>query len=876
MEGPVPEHPPRPLPPRGQDADASTPAGPHAGPEASRDLFLARLERLAARLLSAPSARATLLDEVPAPSDGTAATDGTSPAAPEALAEVVARLGGPLVVADARDDVRLRGLAEVEAGRWRAYLGVPLVTSGGRVVGALGVHDSRVRSWTPDEVAALVDLAASAVAELELSALAVDYEADRVRWHLAVTAGGVGSFDWDLRTGALVWDDQLHLLFGLEPGTFGGTIEAFTACVHPDDRPRVHAALREAVDGVARYTAEYRVVHPDGAVRWVKAQGLALAGPDGAAERVLGAAYDTTAERDADARIARVLETMSTAFFLLDGAWRFAYVNAEAERLLGRGRGELLGEVVWDVFPSAPGSAFEEHYRGAVAAGEPRSFEAYYPPPLDAWYEVRAFPGPDGLSVYFHDVTGRRRAEEQRLLARTAADAATHRLAVLATVSDDLSSTLDTDYAVGRLARHLVREFGSWCLVTLWDEEHRLRDIAGWHAEPHLRPAVARYARLRLGALAPGSYLHRALRSGELVVVPDATERISVLLSGEARDVLRGLAPRAAYAVPMRARGRTVGAITLFLDDDQPDLADEDVALLVQVADRAGVALDNAQLYQGQRRMAETLQRALLTAPAQPPDLDLAVRYVPAATAAQVGGDWYDAFVQPDGATVLVIGDVMGHDRHAAAAMSQVRTLLRGIGATSGGTPAQMLTALDTTMERLRVEAMASAVVLRLEQGAEDRAAGRTTLRWTNAGHLPPLLVTPDGTVRELRTEPELVLGVTAGGGRTDAQVPVPRGSTVLLFTDGLVERRGEHLQDGLDRLAELVARLVPEARRRAGEHAVLDAAWLADAVLSRGTAGDAPDDDIALLVAHLALQGGTEEGAGPGPDVDGGSGADV
>lgn len=274
--------------------------------------------------------------------------------------------------------------------------------------------------------------------------------------------------------------------------------------------------------------------------------------------------------------------------------------------------------------------------------------------------------------------------------------------------------------------------------------------------------------------------------------------------------------------------------------------------------------------------MAETLQRALLTAPAQPPDLDLAVRYVPAASAAQVGGDWYDAFVQPDGATVLVIGDVMGHDRHAAAAMSQVRTLLRGIGATSGGTPAQMLTALDTTMERLRVEAMASAVVLRLEQGAEDRAAGRTTLRWTNAGHLPPLLVTPDGTVRELRTEPELVLGVTAGGGRTDAQVPVPRGSTVLLFTDGLVERRGEHLQDGLDRLAELVARLVPEARRRAGEHAVLDAAWLADAVLSRGTAGDAPDDDIALLVAHLALQDGTEEGAGPGPDVDGGSGADV
>ncbi|QZN86965.1 SpoIIE family protein phosphatase [Cellulomonas sp. C5510] len=871
----MPEHPPRPLPTPERDDDARTPLAPGASPEA----FLARLERLAARLLSVPSARAVLLDDAPASPDGvdgSGGPDGAAAAPPGGPAAVVARLGEPLAVADARADVRLRGLDEVAAGGLRAYLGVPLRGPGGRVVGGLCVYDARGRAWAPDDVAALADLAAAAVAELELSALAVDYAADRVRWRLAVTAGGVGSFDWDLRTGTLLWDDQLHALFGLEPGTFGGTIEAFSACLHPDDRPRVQAALQEAVDGVTRYAAEYRAVHPDGTVRWVKAQGLTLPGPDGTAERVLGAAYDTTAERDADARIARVLETMSTAFFLLDDAWRFTYVNAEAERLLGRSRAELLGEVVWDVFPSALGSLFEQHYRGAVAAGEPRSFEAYYPPPLDAWYDVRAFPGPDGLSVYFHDVTGRRRAEEQRVLARTAADAATRRLAVLATVSDDLSSTLDTEYAVGRLARHLVRELGSWCLVTLWDEEHRLRDIAGWHAEPHLRPAVARYARVRLGALAPGSYLHRALRSGELVVVPDATERISVLLSGEARDVLRSLAPRAAYAVPMRARGRTVGAITLFLDDDQPDLTDDDVALLVQLADRAGVALDNAQLYQGQRRMAETLQRALLTAPAQPPDVDLAVRYVPAAAAAQVGGDWYDAFVQPDGSTVLVIGDVMGHDRHAAAAMSQVRTLLRGIGATTGGTPAQMLAALDTTMERLRVDAMASAVVLRVEQTAGDRAAGRTTLRWTNAGHLPPLLVAPDGTVRELRTEPELVLGVTADVTRTDGEVTVPRGSTVLLFTDGLVERRGEQLQDGLDRLAELVARLVPEARRRAGDHAVLDAAYLADAVLSRGTAGDAPDDDIALLVAHLALQGGTHEGEGPGPEVDGGPRTDV
>ncbi|WP_454051764.1 SpoIIE family protein phosphatase [Cellulomonas sp. Marseille-Q8402] len=820
---------------------------------------LERLAQLASRLLAAPASQVSLLSDVQtigAAAGVVAGATGSRTPLQDAVCTVTARLGEPLVVPDATEDVRLSDLAAVSDGRVRAYLGVPLVGKDGLVVGALCVYDAEVRAWSTDDVLVLTDLAAAAVAELELSALAVEYEADRVRWKLAVTAGEIGSFDWDLTTGVLEWDEQLHALFGVAPGEFGRTIEAFSAYLHPDDRARVSDALADAIATCGSYTAEYRVLPPAGGTRWVKARGIALAGPDGDAVRVLGAAYETTAEREADARIARVLETMSTAFFLLDDRWRFTYVNTEAERVLGSTRAEMLGGVIWELFPLSVGSVFEEHYRGAVESGEPRSFEAYYPPPLDGWYEVRAFPGPDGLSVYFHDITDRHRAEEQRRAATAAAETARNRLALLATVSEDLSSTLDTEYAVGRLARHLVRGFGAWCLVSLWDEDRHLRDIAGWHAEPQLRPTVARYARLRLGALSSESFLHRALRSGELVVVPDATESVSALLTGEARDVFRTLAPRTGYAVPMRARGRTVGLITLFLDDRHPDLGEEDVALLVQVADRAGVALDNAQLYQGQRKMAETLQRALLSAPAQPDDLDVVVRYVPAAQAAQVGGDWYDAFVQRDGSTMLVIGDVMGHDRHAAAAMSQVRTLLRGIAVTTGGTPAAVLGGLDAALETLKVEAMASAVVMRLEQTPEERAAGVTRVRWTNAGHLPPLLISPGGVVRELlAAQPELILGITPDGARTDSEVEVPRGSTLLLYTDGLVERRGQHLQEGIDALAELVARVVPEAQERATGSATLDAAHLADAVLARGGAGEEPDDDIALLVVHLAPQ---------------------
>lgn len=720
-----------------------------------------------------------------------------------------------------------------------------------------------VRDAADDDALAAVASAVGATAETEPTAHAL--EAERVRWQLAVTAGEVGGFDWDLRTGRLEWDDQLHVIFGIPRAEFAGTIEHFRAMLHPDDVARVSEALRIAIDTCSEYAAEYRVVRPDGTVRWVQARGKALAGEDGTAARVLGAAYDTTDRRDADARMSRVLETMSAAFFLLDEQWRFAYVNAEAELLLGRPRGELLGQVVWDMFPAAIASAFEEHYRGAVSSGRPRTFEAYYPAPLDRWYEVRAWPGTDGLSVYFSDCTERRRSQDEARRARDRAEverraaewarqraeAGQARLQLLAEVGDDLASTLDTEEAVARLARHLVPSLASWCLVTLSDDQRHLRDIASWHADPEGRETVARYARLRLHALSPTSYLYQALRTGEVVEVPDATRAISDVLTGEARTVLRDLAPESAYAIPLRARGRTVGAMTLFLDAQRPTITPEDLAMLVQLADRAGLALDNARLYEEQRHMAESLQRALLSEPVQPDHLHVVVRYLPAAKAAQVGGDWYDAFLQRQGSTVLVVGDVIGHDTQAAAAMSQVRTLLRGIGYTTGAAPATILTDLDDALESLHVGTMATAVVARLEQTPEERALAVTRLRWSSAGHLPPLVATPDGRVVPLEAPQRgLLLGVGPGTTRPEQEVELERGSIVLLYTDGLVERRGEHLSHGIERLRGVVAEAL------VGESLLGDADLerVVDDVLARMLDGSA-DDDVALLAVHLRRQ---------------------
>lgn len=811
---------------------------------------LDRLSALAARLLGAESAQVSLVTDEQVVLGGTGAavsSVGLSSPAEDSLCTVTVESRAPLAVADATTDPRVRHLPPVTSGAVASYLGVPLV-SRDHVVGALCVFGAEPRPWHEDDVALLEELVGPVLAELERALLEGAYRDDRVLWELAVDAAGVGVFDWDLATGELRWDDRLLALFGLTRDTFGGTIEAFDASVHADDRARVGQALTSAIESCGTYVAEYRVVRPDGEVRWVSARGQALPGPDGTATRVVGAAFDTTAVQDGEARVARVLETMPSAFFHLDRDWRFTYANAEAERLLGAIGGEIVGSVIWELFPAALGSTFETHYRRAMGSGEPVEFEAYYPPPLDDWYEVRAWPTPDGLSVYFVKVTARHHAEEA--VARTA-----RRGALLAEVTRALTDTLDVEEAVARLAQLVVPLLGDWCVVTLVDGggpatggtwRHRLRDIGSWHHDPGRRAAVARYAELRVGALTDTSFVAEALDGNRSVLVPGgATEAIArVLVPGEARELFQVLAPEAAVVVPLRGRGRISGLLTVFRGADGGTFEPADLDMLDDVAGRAGLALDNARAYAQQRDLAEVLQRSLMTEPPQPGGLRITVRYEPAADVAQVGGDWYDAFLQPDGATSIVIGDVVGHDTAAAAAMGQVRTLLRGIAVATGAGPAGVLRGVDEAMRTLQVPTTATALVARLEQGPEDRAIGRHVLRWSNAGHPPPLVVLPgaDGVVAVRALWPEhanLLLGLHPETERTEETVALPDGAIVLLYTDGLVERRGQPLDEGIETLRTVLGELVA---------AGLDLEDLGDELL-RLLQPERPEDDVALVV---------------------------
>ncbi|CAA9334921.1 MAG: Uncharacterized, RsbU-domain-containing protein, partial [uncultured Frankineae bacterium] len=800
---------------------------------------LDRLADLARRLLGTSSGHVRL---VPSPRRETvrgALTGLLDEGDCDGLCALTATSRAPLAVPDATRDPRFARSPSVAGGQVAAYLGVPLVDDRASVLGVLCVWDTAPRVWTDSDADLLAQLARSVVAELELAAVRGEYEGTLDRWELAIDAAGVGSFDWDLTTGQLLWDDRLLTMFGYDRDDFGRTIEDFEARLHPEDVPRVRVVLDAARQACGTWAVDYRVLLPDGGTRWVTARGRALRGPGGQAERMLGAAYDSTDLHDSQARTARVLEAMSAAFYSLDESWRFTYVNAEAERILGRPREELLGGVIWELFPAAVGSEFEVNYRHAAASGETVAFEAYYPPPLDGWYELRVWPSPDGLSVYFLDVTARRAAQ-------TELQRAARRAQLLADVTTDLSDTLDAELAVARLAELLVPELADFCLVTLVAEDGSMRDVGFAHADPALQEVVSRYAAVRLAALRSTSALATTLRTGQpTVVVDDATRRVADMLEpGEARDLLVRLAPTSAAILPMLARGRTVGLLSLFNGPDGKAHDEAGVATARDVAARAALALDNARLFEQQRELAEELQRSLLTPPPEPDHVQVVVRYIAAARAAAVGGDWYDAFLQPDGATVLVIGDVVGHDTAAAAAMGQVRGLLRGIAFTTGQGPAEVLTRLDAAIEGLQVGTTATAVVARLEQTQEERERDITHLRWSNAGHPPPMVLSPSGDVLVLAgVSADLLLGIDPDSPRTQSRVTLDRGSTVLLYTDGLVERRGQSLDEGLERLREALVEL---------GHLPLDE--LCDALQDR-LLPPTREDDVAMVAVRLHRQ---------------------
>ncbi|GAA4225840.1 SpoIIE family protein phosphatase [Actinomadura meridiana] len=287
--------------------------------------------------------------------------------------------------------------------------------------------------------------------------------------------------------------------------------------------------------------------------------------------------------------------------------------------------------------------------------------------------------------------------------------------------------------------------------------------------------------------------------------------------------------------MPVIVDGIVAAAVTAARRGDRTPLNSADIALMEQVFDHTHDALSSAVQFHRTQQLARALQYSLLADPPELDALELIARYLASPAAAEVGGDWYDSFVLPDGAAVLIIGDVTGHDLAAAVEMSRLRNMLRVLTAEHLTPPGAILRRLNTAMQTVAPDATATCILSRVEESQP----GQWQLDYAVAGHPPPLLIAPGGAARFLDDMPNPLLGSPLDQPYHSSTEPLPPGSTVVLYTDGLIEHSGEHLDTSLDRL-----------RRHASALASGPLEHLCDGLLD--TMPSAGTDDIAMIALRV------------------------
>lgn len=304
--------------------------------------------------------------------------------------------------------------------------------------------------------------------------------------------------------------------------------------------------------------------------------------------------------------------------------------------------------------------------------------------------------------------------------------------------------------------------------------------------------------------------------------------------------ILRQRGIRSMLGVPVRVEGRVIGVMhigTLV----QRAFDQDDVTLLQLAADRAALAIDDARLSE-QRSVTAIMQRTLLPdALPQIPGVRLSAKYLPAGSGIKVGGDWYDVFQLANGCLAFAIGDVVGRGVLAASVMAEIRTALRAYMA-QGHPLTEVVSMLNELLVSMGRNRGATLSILQFDPEVED-------LQIVTAGHLPPLMIEPDGRARLLEHKHGLPVGVRTGHDYQAFHHPFPVGSHLLLYTDGLIERRGESIDEGFARLTAAACDAVAQP-----------GSSFADDVY-RALLDETPlEDDVALLAIESVPLGETVE----------------
>ena len=510
----------------------------------------------------------------------------------------------------------------------------------------------------------------------------------------------------------------------------------------------------------------------------------------------------------------------------VDREFRYQRVNQQlaaingvsVEEHIGRSVVEVLGELGEELMPVFRRVIHEEASFNFQPEGETQAdrgvthhWESTYAP---VYLEGRVV----GASIVVRDITMRKRFEA--------------RSAFLARAAEILDSSLDFRQTLQSVARLAAGPIADWCSISMLDSRGEMYRLSLAHRDPEkdeLGQSLIQRGALPLDAPAGAA---TAMRTAATSHVEDFTgELLDRSLDNASAEIVRQLGIRSSISVPLIARGRMLGAISLVSERPGAFTA-ADVQLAEELARRAAVAIDNARLHTELTRVANTLQAGLLPRSLPHiPGLELEARYRPAGELNRVGGDFYDVYLRSATEWLVVIGDVTGKGADAAATTAMVRYTLRA-AAQHPGSPGDLLRELNTAMVRQGAN-YCTAAVLSVQVGA----GGNVPVKVCLAGHHPPLLLHPDGAIDPIGS-PGTLLGWTDDPSFSEHRLDLRAEETLFLFTDGLTDASAP--PSWSDERLHGVVRDAPRANL-ARMLAAIERAAVSDAV-------GRPRDDIALL----------------------------